>query len=36
VRPLLPPALRALLWLILIAAVAAALAMFADLGHSPD
>ena len=31
VRPLLPPALRTLLWLILVAIVAAVLAMFADV-----
>jgi len=30
VRPLSPPALRTLLWLVLVAAIAAALAMFAD------
>src|SRR6476659_4277951 len=32
VRPLLPPALRTLIWLMLVAGVAAALAMFADVG----
>jgi hypothetical protein len=32
VRPLLPPALRTLIWLMLVTAVAAALAMFADVG----
>jgi hypothetical protein len=31
VRPLLPPALRTLSWLMLVAAVAVALAMFADV-----
>src|SRR6185369_8559544 len=31
VRPLTPPALRTLLWLILVAALAAGLAMFADV-----
>ena len=31
VRPLLPPALRTLIWLMLVAAVAVALAMFADV-----
>ena len=32
VRPLLPPALRALIWLMFVAAVAVAIAMFADVG----
>ena len=32
VRPLLPPALRALIWLTFVAAVAVAIAMFADVG----
>ena len=31
VRPLLPPALRTLIWLMLVAAVAVAIAMFADV-----
>ena len=31
VRPLLPPALRTLFWLMLVAAVAVGLAMFADV-----
>jgi hypothetical protein len=31
VRPLLPPALRTLIWLMLVAAIAVALAMFADV-----